>query len=64
MTEPAWLLLTFGPLLWMALLAALSGSGEKSDPTWARALVLYAKALCINVSAVALSLWWLQGPAS
>jgi hypothetical protein len=28
------------------------------------ALVLYAKALCINVSAVALGLWWLQGPAS
>jgi hypothetical protein len=26
--------------------------------------VLYAKALCINVSAVALSLWWLQGPAT
>jgi hypothetical protein len=49
----------------MALLAALLGSGEKSDPAWVRALVLYAKALCINVSAaVALSLWWLQGPAS
>ncbi len=37
MTEPAWLLLTFGPLLWMALLAALLGSGEKSDPAWVRA---------------------------
>jgi hypothetical protein len=64
MIEPAWLLLTFGPLLWMALLAALFGWGEKSDPAWVRGLVLYAKALCINVSAVALSLWWLQGPAS
>jgi hypothetical protein len=64
MTEPAWLLLTFGPLLWMALLAAVFGLGEKSDPAWVRALVLYAKALCINVNAVVLSLWWLQGPVS
>jgi hypothetical protein len=63
MTEPAWLLLTFGPLLWMALLAAFFGSGEKSDPTWVRTLVLYAKAQCINLGAVAL-VWWLQVPTS
>jgi hypothetical protein len=57
MIDGMWLLLTFGPLLWMVLIAAVFGwHGE--DPAWVRALVLYCKALCLTVGIVAICLPW------
>jgi hypothetical protein len=59
MVDRMWLLLTFGPLVWMALIAILSGwDGE--DPAWVRALILYCKALCINIAVVSIWLAWID----
>jgi len=62
MIDRLWLLLTFGPVVWMALIAAVFGwKGE--GPDWARLLVLYSKALCINIGVLSICMGWLEGPA-
>jgi hypothetical protein len=62
MIDGMWLLLTFGPVVWMAALATVFGwDGE--DPVWVRALVLYCRGLCITVGIVAVCLPWV-GSAS
>lgn len=62
MIDRMWLLLTFGPVVWMALIAVVFGwDGE--DPAWARLLVLYSKALCINVGVVSIVMPWLDKAA-
>jgi hypothetical protein len=62
MIDGMWLLLTFGPLLWMAVISAVFGWGG-DDPAWVRALVLYCKALCNNIGIIATCLPWI-GSAS
>ena len=62
MIDAMWLLLTFGPLVWMALIAAIFG-WEGEGPPWAQLLVLYSKAICINIGILSVCLPWL-GTAS
>lgn len=58
MIDRMWLLLTFGSVAWMTLIAAFFG-WEGESPAWARLLELYSKALCINVGVVSIIIPWL-----
>ena len=45
--------------MWMALIAIVFGwDGE--DPAWVRTLVLYCKALCINIAVLSIWLSWMD----
>lgn len=63
MIDRMWLLLTFGPVVWMALIAAVFG-WEGEGPDWARLLVRYSKALCINIAVLSIWLSWMDKAAS
>jgi hypothetical protein len=63
MIDRMWLLLTFGPLLWMALIAAVFGWKSEASP-WVRTLVLYSKALCINIGVISVWMLWFDKAAS